>query len=404
MVEDRPADGSAALSNSAGEIFQLFRTGIVHTRRELIEHSGLARSTVTNRVDALIEAGLLREAGENLSTGGRPPKILLPNFEAKTILAADLGATHGRIAVLDGAGGIIVQTTLESRIQSGPAAVLRRLVSQWKRLLYKSGRELSSLCGIGIGLPGPVNAETGRLVQPPIMPGWHDYPVREYLSRYFDVPAFVENDANLMALGESQLVHPKLASLLLVKVATGIGAGLILDGRIYSGAAGGAGDIGHVKVPAAAGLRCSCGAEGCLAAVSSGAALVRQLAAAGRAVRGSRDVVELVQQGEPEPVALTRKAGQILGEVIATAVSLLNPSALILGGDLALTDDHFLSGLREILYQRSQPLAIRHLLVATSTLGDEAGVAGAAALVRQEVFSAAAVDRALSRSTPAARP
>jgi predicted NBD/HSP70 family sugar kinase len=132
--------------------------------------------------------------------------------------------------------------------------------------------------------------------------------------------------------------------------------------------------------------------------VSSGAALVRQLAAAGRAVRTSRDVVQLVQQGDPEAVALTRQAGQILGEVIATAVSLFNPSALILGGDLSLTDDHFLSGLREVLYQRTQPLAIRHLLVSTSKLGDEAGIAGAAALVRQEVFSAAAVDRALSRS------
>ncbi|HEX8094446.1 ROK family transcriptional regulator [Jatrophihabitans sp.] len=398
MSEDWSGDGPAALSNSAGEVFQLFRAGIVRTRRELIQYSGLARSTVTGRVDALIEAGLLREAGENLSTGGRPPKILVPNLEAKTILAADLGATHGRIAVLDGAGTIIVETALESRIQSGPAAVLARLVRQWQKLLRRSGRELSSLCGIGLGLPGPVDAETGRLVQPPIMPGWHDHPIREYLGRHFDVPAFVENDANLMALGESQLVHPTLPSLLLVKVATGIGAGLILDGRIYSGAAGGAGDIGHVKVPAAAGLRCSCGAEGCLAAVSSGAALVRQLAAAGRAVSTSRDVVQLVQQGDPEAVALTRRAGQILGEVIATAVSLFNPSALILGGDLSLTDDHFLSGLREVLYQRTQPLAIRHLLVSTSKLGDEAGIAGAAALVRQEVFSAAAVDRALSRS------
>jgi predicted NBD/HSP70 family sugar kinase len=400
MSEGRSGDGPVVLSNSAGDIFQLFRSGIVHTRRELIQHSGLARSTVTSRVDALIAGGLLREAGENLSTGGRPPKILVPNLEAKTILAADLGATHGRIAVLDGAGTTIVETALESRIQSGPAAVLGRLVSQWKRLLRKSGRPLSSLCGIGIGLPGPVDARTGRLVQPPIMPGWHDYPVLEYLGRHFDVPAFVENDANLMALGESQLVHPTLPSLLLVKVATGIGAGLIMDGRIYSGAAGGAGDIGHVKVPAAAGLRCSCGAEGCLAAVSSGAALVRQLATAGRVVQTSRDVVRLVQQGDPEAVALTRKAGHILGEVIATAVSLFNPSALILGGDLSLTDDHFLSALREVLYQRTQPLAIRHLLVSTSKLGDEAGIAGAAALVRQEVFSAAAVDRALSRPLP----
>ncbi|HEY0168331.1 MAG TPA: ROK family protein [Jatrophihabitans sp.] len=396
MAEDQEAEG-AGLPNSAGAIFQLFRAGTVRTRGELISHSGLARSTVTSRVDALLGAGLLREAGENLSTGGRPPKTLVPNFEAMTILAADLGATHGRIAVLDGAGRVIADTALESRIDAGPAAVLTRLVAQWKRTLHKTGRQASSLCGIGVGLPGPVNAETGRLVQPPLMPGWHDYPIIEYLAKRFDVPAFIENDANLMALGEAQLAHPNQPSLLLVKVATGIGAGLIVGGQIYSGAAGGAGDIGHVKVPAAAGLRCSCGAEGCLAAVSSGAALVRQLAAAGHGVQSSRDVARLVQLGDPEAVALTRKAGQTLGEVIATAVSLLNPSALILGGDLSLTDDHYLSGLREVLYQRSQPLAIRNLLVATSQLGDEAGITGAAALVRQQVFSAAAVDRALSR-------
>jgi predicted NBD/HSP70 family sugar kinase len=395
MTEDRVADGTA-LSNSAGDIFQLFRAGTVRTRRELILHSGLARSTVTSRVDALLNAGFLREAGEELSTGGRPPKVLVPNFDAKTILAADMGATHGRIAIMDGAGSIIAETELESRIDTGPAAVLNRLVTQWRRMLRKAGRPDSSLCGIGIGLPGPVNSETGRLVQPPLMPGWHDYPIIEFLAKHFDAPSYVENDANLMALGEAQLVHPELASLLLVKVATGIGAGLIVDGRIYSGADGGAGDIGHVKVPAAAGLRCSCGAEGCLAAVSSGAALVRQLAATGQAVRSSRDVARLVQLGVPEAVALTRTAGQTLGEVIATAVSLFNPSALILGGDLSLTDDHFLSGLREVVYQRTQPLAIRRLLMATSRLGDEAGITGAAALVRQQVFSASAVDRALS--------
>lgn len=405
LTDDTAADGGVGVgavnasgsSTSAGHLFALIRDGLVQTRRELIEATGLSRVTVTQRVDALIAGGYLREESNVSSTGGRPPRRLVPDFATKTILAAALGATHGRVAVLDGSGAPLAERTIESNLRGGPPAVLGRLTTQWKRLLSRAGRSAGSISGIGLGLPGPVNADTGRLVRPPIMPGWDGFPIRDQLVTQFNAPVFVDNDANLMAIGESRLVYPQLPSLLYVKVGTGIGAGLMLNGTLFRGIDGGAGDIGHVKIPAAAGVACSCGLLGCLAAVASGGALARQLHDAGFPdVTESRDVVELVHHGDPKAIAAVRTAGLLLGEVLATAVSLLNPSALIIGGSMATTQEHFLAAVREVIYQRTQPLALAHLQVSASRLGDRAGIAGAGELVRSEIFAPAAIDRGLA--------
>jgi predicted NBD/HSP70 family sugar kinase len=386
------------LSTSAGHIFQLFRQGRVRTRRDLMRLTGLSRSTVLQRVDALLAAGYLAEMGTEASTGGRPPVALWPNDGAKTILAADLGATHGRLAVLDGAGQTFRESTIESQIATGPEAVLEAVCSELARLLTQSGRDPATVCGVGIGVPGPVDVAAGRAVQPPIMPGWHDFPIRDAIGRHFSAPAFVDNDANLMALGESSLYYPGTPSLLFVKVATGVGAGLVIGGRVYPGVDGGAGDIGHVRVPAAEHCRCSCGADGCLAAIASGAAIARRLKGMGWPTETSRDVVRLVQEGNGDAITATRDAGRQLGGVLATAVSLINPGALILGGDMACTNEHFLLGIRDELYLRTQPLATRSLQISASRLGDQAGIAGAAVMVRERVFSASEIDQELSPS------
>ena len=385
-----------SVSTSHGHIFQLFRSGQVRTRGELREFTGLSRSTVLQRVDALIAAGYLREQGQTPSTGGRPSVVLIPNDEGKTILTAAMGATHGRLAVTDGAGRFLAETVLESRIDTGPEEVLTRIFATFKRLLKQAGRLQSGVIGIGLGLPGPVNVEAGILVQPPIMPGWNNYPIRQFTARRFKAPLFVENDANLMALGEFRVHYPDAASLLFVKVATGIGAGLIFDGQIYNGVDGGAGDIGHVRISEAAGLRCDCGNDGCLAAIAGGKAISRMLSERGIPAASSRDVMQLVQNGNSEAVALTRAAGRLLGQVLATAVSLLNPQVLVLGGDMGATHEHFLLGLRESMYQRTQPLATRSLTIATSQLGDRAGVVGASTLVRSLVYAPEAVDSVIT--------
>jgi predicted NBD/HSP70 family sugar kinase len=381
---------------SAGDIFQLIRRGDVSTRGQLMTVSGLSRSTITQRLDSLVAAGYLVEEGRDVSTGGRPPAMLAPNETPKTILAVDLGATHGRLAVLDGAATPLAERAIETQIHTGPDQVLDRSCTILLELLEECQRKPATVCGIGIGIPGPVNSATSRAVQPPIMPGWHDFPIKEAVQARIAAPVLVENDANLMALAESQLNYPNSPSMLYVKVATGIGAGIVIAGEIYDGVDGGAGDIGHIKIPAAAGYRCNCGSEGCLAAVASGSAIARRLADAHGAT-SSRDVVRLVQNGVADAVTATRDAGRLIGGVLATAVSLLNPGVLVLGGDMAQTNEHFLLGLREVLYQQTQPLATRSLQVAASQLGDRAGILGAAILVREHVFSPASVNQVVAR-------
>ncbi len=245
---------------------------------------------------------------------------------------------------------------------------------------------MQEVCGIGLAVPGPVDSDTGRVVQPPIMPGWDGFDIRGRLGRAFaeharsgaEVPVLVDNDANLMAYGEQRTGHPDCSAFVLVKVSTGIGAGVV-DGRIYRGIDGGAGDIGHIRVPAGAEALCRCGSYGCLAAVASGGAVARRLAEAGVPAASGSDVRDLLTAGHPEAAALAREAGRRVGDVLATVVTLLNPGVLMIAGDLAGTP--FLTGLRELLYQRALPRSTAHLDVVTSRLGERAGLVGAGALV-----------------------
>jgi predicted NBD/HSP70 family sugar kinase len=249
--------------------------------------------------------------------------------------------------------------------------------------------------GVGVGVPGPVDVSVGQVIQPPVMPNWHGYPVRDRLAEHLGVPVFLENDANLMALGEQRTRWPEASTVLLVTVGLGIGAGIVIDGRLHRGVDGGAGDIGHIRMPGRD-ERCACGSLGCLAAVASGRALVRQLSELGKDVSGVADVRTAVQCGDADAVAAVRTAGQLAGEVLTIVVSVLNPEILVLAGDVADTQGHFVNGLREMIYQRSLPRATRNLRVVTSELGASAAAVGTAVLVVDEMFSPAAVDERMA--------
>lgn len=392
----------AALSSpfAAGHLLELIRSGQARTRRDLLDHTGLSRSTVAARLEQLVAAGYIRESGVSTGSRGRPTSLLSFDDSHGAVLAADLGATHARASLCDLAGATLGEVAQNLRIASGPEAVLGWLELQWRTLLDASGLEPSHVVGLGVGVPGPVDFDTGRLIRPTIMPGWHDYPVRERLEQSFGVPGFIENDANLMALGEFHAGLATCTSLLFVKVATGIGAGMIVDGALLRGAHGGAGDIGHVRVmDPDTGPVCACGARGCLAASASGGALARRLREDGLDAETSRDAVHLAMSGEPRAVELVREAGLLIGAVLATAVSLLNPQVLVVGGDLVHVPNHFMVALRERLYQRTQPMATHDLRIMTSTLGDRAGAVGAARLVIEEMFSPTAVDRRFAGHT-----
>jgi predicted NBD/HSP70 family sugar kinase len=345
-----------------------------------------------------VSAGYLRESSLKEAGGrGRPSTVLAFNERHGLVLTADVGAAHARAMLSDLTGASLGETARTLHTTDDLQACLEWLQSAWRRLLREAEPGLPPVVGIGVGIPGPVDVRTGRPVRPPIMPGWHDHPVRERLEDAFGVPAFVENDANLMALGEFSVAAPDCPSLLFVKVATGIGAGMVVDGQLVRGVNGGSGDLGHVRLTSTDdGPVCVCGARGCLAASASGGAIARRLAEAGARAGTSREAMELAHRGDPLAVSLVRSSGLQIGEVLATAVSLINPGLLVVGGDVTQAQEHFMPALKERLYQRTQPLATHDLRVVTSELGDRAGVAGGVALVVEEIYSAGSVDRALA--------
>jgi glucokinase-like ROK family protein len=358
-----------------------------------VSATGLARSTVWEQVNRLIDSSLVHEIGGGTSSGGRPPTMLAFNANAGVLLSADLGATHCRIAVTDLSLQLLGERAADIDIADGPAVVLGWVETQFDELLAEVDRRPSHVRGIGIGVPGPVEFAAGRAVAPPIMPGWHDVRIPEFFRTRFDCPVLVDNDVNIMALGEYGAHAQDAENLLFVKVGTGIGCGIISHGRIHRGAQGAAGDIGHVRVGGYEDVVCRCGNTGCIEAVAGGAALARQLTARGLDARDARDVVALVRRGSPEAAQVVREAGRLLGQVLAVAVNLFNPSVIVLGGDVALAGEQFFAGVREVVYQYSTPLATRDLRIVDAQFGDRAGVVGAAAMVAEYVLAPEQVDR-----------
>ncbi|GAA1694643.1 ROK family protein [Kribbella yunnanensis] len=362
-------------------LLQLLLDGRPRTRAELVASSGLARSTVAGRIDALLTSGLVVPSGDGVSTGGRRPGRFRLNPAARLILAADVGATHVSVALTDLTGVILGRLTTPLDIAEGPDVVLAEVVRIGRALLHGIGRADTDLAGTGVGLPGPVEHSTGRPNHPPIMPGWDSYDVAGRLSRELPGPVLVDNDVNIMALGEHATEYADVEHLLFVKVATGIGAGVISGGRLHRGAQGAAGDIGHIQTPGHTEL-CRCGNTGCLEAVASAAAIATRLG-----VAGSHDIVELVRAGNTAAITEVRQAGREIGTVLAAAVSLLNPSVLVVGGSLSQAGDHLLAGIRETVYARSLPLATTGLHVTTTRSPYDAALRGAAVLVQRQLLS-----------------
>lgn len=381
------------VSSGVGEVFQLLRDGVPRTRADLAKTTGLARSTVAARVDALVRSGLVTPVGDALSTGGRPPSQFALNPQARVVLAADLGASHARVALTDLSGLSLAERSESIAISLGPEQVLSWVVETAAQLLDEAGRDRGDLAAIGMGVPGPVEHESGRPANPPIMPGWDRFDIPAWIGRHLDAPVLVDNDVNIMALGERSAAWPTVDHLIFVKVATGIGAGLISGGALQRGAQGVAGDIGHVRVPGGADIPCHCGNRGCLEALASGPAMARTLRSQGIDAHDGSDVVALVKQGNVEAVQTVRQAGRDIGEVLTTCVSLINPSVIAIGGSMARVGEHLLAGVREVVYTRSMPLATEHLTIAQSVTAERAAVLGASMLAVEHALSPASLIR-----------
>ncbi|PPB48247.1 sugar kinase [Arthrobacter pityocampae] len=390
-MSDITSFGGLAASG-ASELFQILRDGRPRTRTELADLMGLARSTVTLRIEALRELGLVGFVDDVVSTGGRPSSRIALKSGSKVVLGVDIGASHLRVAVTDLTGHGLHSTTRAIEITRGPEAVLGAVVELGAELLRESGRAATDLLAIGVGVPGPVEHRTGRPINPPIMPGWNGYDVPGYLEGHFDVPVLVDNDVNIMALGERNAAWQNVDDLLFVKVATGIGAGIVSGGRLQRGSDGVAGDIGHIRVHGGMQAPCRCGNFDCLEAVASGPAVAARLRALGLDARTGEDVVRLVESGDRDAVLAVRQAGRDVGEVLSACISLVNPAVIVIGGSMALTGEHFIAGIREVVYSRTLPLATQHLQITQSSSGLDAGVLGASILAIHHAMSPQRID------------
>jgi glucokinase-like ROK family protein len=386
-----------AESSTQAAVLRLLRDDGPQARVDLAQRLGLSRSTVTTEVNRLVELGLAAEAGRAASRGGRRSTLVDLGPDLRFV-GVDIGATSIDVAVTDGRLAVIRQLSEEVAVSAGPQAVLARVLALTRKLLAEQGVERPA--GIGVGIPGPVDFHTGVPVSPPIMPGWDGYPVRDVLSRELGAPALVDNDANVMALGEQHSGVARSADdFLFIKIGTGIGCGIVVDGGLYRGVDGSAGDIGHVRVEEF-GPTCACGNTGCLEAFFGGAALARDALAAARAglseslqhqlvAGGGLSAVEVgvaLSQGDAQATQLVRDGGRRVGQVLAGLVSFFNPGLIVIGGGVALLGNTLLAEVRSVVYRRSLPLATRNLPVVLSELGDTAGVIGAARLISDAVY------------------
>lgn len=398
---DRPPAGPApseppresAAPATAGELLDLVRTGRAVTRSQLRALTGLSRTAVTARVSALTSAGLLMLGEELASTGGRPPGALVFNKFAGVVLAVAIGRSRSQLAVLDLDGQELAADSHDHEVGVGPDDLMPQVVERLAGML--DGVEPPVL-GIGLSLPGTLDPVRGLSIGSPVMSGWDGVPLAPYFAGLADAPLFVANDADVLARSELLGGAGRLEDVLVVKASTGLGLGIIADGRVLSGHLGAAGEIGHTIIDAAAGLPCRCGAIGCLETVAAGWALVAKLAETGQPVGHVRDLVAVALQGDAAARGLLRDSGRELGEVLAVAINLLNPAAVVIGGDMGAAFDVYVAGVRESVYRRAAPLATRDLQFLPATHGARAGVVGCAALALDHVLSPVAVDARLA--------
>jgi len=380
-------------------LLRLLRDTGPRSRAELGEAVLLSRSKVAVELDRLTELGLVQPRGLAASRGGRRSHLVALG-DGLRFAGIDIGATSIDVGITDAQLRLLAHAAVDFDVRRGPGAVLDQALDLLEKL--RSDGWAPQLHGVGVGVPGPVSQLEGAPVFPPIMPGWNHFPLRDTLAATLGTTVMVDNDVNIMALGELHAGTARsVRDFLFIKVGTGIGCGIVIDGQVHRGAGGCAGDIGHIRIEDA-GPTCTCGNEGCLEAFFGGAALVRDAEAAARSGRSpvladllarrgaltAVDVGEAAAAGDHGAVTLIRDGGERLGFALATLVSFFNPAMVVIGGGVAGLGHRLLAEIRGVVYRRSLPLATGNLPIVLSEMAERAGVVGGARLVSDTVFSA----------------
>ena len=389
--------GSSTVAELAGIIM---RSDEGISRAELARLTGFSKSTISQHVDTLIAAGLVMEGQDSPKIERRKAKYLKINKDAGFVIAVDLGATSLDIGVCDMDGELLAIDCSERIDLQDRETILKEIVIKARKLQKQTGIENDKLLGVGMGVPAPVEFISGKPISPPLMYPWDGFPIKEYLHQAFHVPAYVDNDVNVMAIAEHWKGSAKGDdNFLFIKLGTGIGCGIYCDGVIYRGTNGAAGDIGHVKVDGAT-VTCYCGHVGCLEKLAGGAAVTvaaQEMASSGK----SPFLAEKLKSGETITastlgqainardmtcIEYVRTLGNYIGEVVAKLVNFYNPTKLIFGGGLSNYGDILISPIQRVIFGSSSALTIRNLEICRTQLGEYIGVKGAALLVREELF------------------
>lgn len=383
-------------------IIQLMRARPVVSRVDITEATGLSRASVAQLLEGLRDKELVVSSKLGDSTGGRRPTLLSLNKDAGYVVSIDLGATGGRVGISNLYSEPLAIHEEPMDIKAGPEAVLSRAREIAQRLLRDTGVRKKLVLGIGVGVPGPVEFRSGKPISPPIMPGWDGVRIPDFFGDDFDCPVYVDNDVNVMAIGEHWAgVGRGIDNFVFIKVATGIGAGIICNGRIYRGDQGCAGDVGHI-IADPNGPRCNCGNIGCLEAVAAAPAMVDLATAAANEGRSpvlaellewqggltAVDIGRAASHGDQVAIDIIRQSGNWIGHVLAGLVNFYNPSLIVMGGGVSRVGHLLLASVRETVYKRSLPLSTRKLAVMTSSLEGKAGVIGCSVMALEEVLAA----------------
>ena len=373
------------------------------SREALASGSAFSKSRANAAVAGLLEQGVLEIGAEPIATGGRRAETLRLSHSLGVLLGVALGATGLEVGVLAPDLELLAHHSEPADVRDGPALVLARVRTLMRELLAQCHRQARDVIGIGIGVPGPVDFESGQLVNPPLMPEWEAYSIRDDLRSDYSAPVFVDNDVNVMALGELWRLQRGLQNFLVIKVGTGIGCGIVCHGRVYRGANGSAGDVGHICVDPN-GPRCHCGNLGCVETMAAGPAIARAATEAARAgqsallaqmlaERGTlklQDVAQASRAGDVAANAIVQRSGALIGQMLASVVNFHNPSHVFVGGGIQRIGPLFLAALRQSVYHRSLALSTRHLEIQYTPLGERAGLIGAGVLAMQESLREAA--------------
>ena len=380
--------GSGSLSSlrefNRLRIVDFLRTNGTASRAEVARRTGLSRSTVSTLVADLQRRGLVVErAGQFAGEGqpGRPAALLELDPSAAAAVGVDFDHDKVRVAVSDLSRIVLAEASAPYDVDHDAQGSLDLAAELVERILEETELDRDRLLGVGVALAGPIDQDTGALHPSDVLPGWAGVDVGKELETRLNTPAYVENDANLGALAEVTLGAGRNARFAAyVSISSGIGAGIIVDGRPYRGHRGTAGEIGHFVVDPQ-GPICRCGNRGCLETMASGPALLRLVQASRDEELTVREMIELARDGDAGCRRAIADAGQVVGRVVAGLVNLFSPEMVVIGGDLGEAGDLLLDPLREAVRRDALPAATTELKVVAGELGERANLLGALALV-----------------------